>query len=251
MANDGSKLAIITGASSGIGAALAREFAGRGWSLALLARRVDLLEQVRDELPSKAVAIECDVTDRDAVERAVRQGERELGGTFSLAVANAGVGIYRSAAKFRLDEADRTIRVNVLGMMYLFAAVVPPMIEKRSGRFAAVASLAGLRGLPSAGAYSASKAAIQAFLEAARVDLAPYGVGVTIVNPGFIATAMTEKNQFPMPFLMKADRAAAIIARGIDRGKSVIEFPRPMSLLTRFSRFLPNAIWDRAMRTVK
>lgn len=243
-----SRNAIITGASSGIGAALAGELSRRGWSLALLARRRDLLEQLRASLPAKAVAIECDVTDRGSVERALRQGEAELGGTFDLAIANAGIGVYRSAAKFLPDEAEQTIKVNVLGMMNLFAAVIPGMVERRGGRFAGVASLAGLRGLPHAGAYSASKAAIQAFLEAARVDLAKYGVGVTIVNPGFVATAMTSQNRFRMPMLLTAEKAARIIADGIERGKRVVEFPRPMALFARLGRLVPDALWDRMMR---
>jgi len=241
--------AIITGASSGIGAALAKEYARRGWSLALVARRGELLEELRASLPVKSVAIPCDVTDRDAVDRAVRRGESELGGPFDLAIANAGVGVYRSTAKFNLDEADRTIRVNVLGMMNLYAAVIPSMVERSSGRFVGIASLAGLRGLPRAAAYSASKAAMQAFLEGARVDLAPHGVGVTIVNPGFIKTAMTSENKHPMPFLMSAEKAATIIANGVDRGKRVVEFPRPMAILTRIGRLMPDAIWDRVVRT--
>ena len=240
-----SKNAIITGASSGIGAALARELAKRGWSLALLARRQEALNGVRASLPGKAVSIACDVTNPAALERAVRRGEEELGGTFDLAIANAGVGIPGHASKFKLEDVELTIRVNVLGMIYLFAAVIPSMVEKRRGQFAGIASIAGLRGMPTAAAYSASKAAMQAFLEASRVELAPYGVGVTIVNPGFIDTPLTEKNKFKMPFLMQADEAAKIIADGIERGRRVVEFPRTMSLLMRFARHLPDAIWDR------
>ncbi|MGZ5474984.1 MAG: SDR family NAD(P)-dependent oxidoreductase [Thermoanaerobaculia bacterium] len=241
------KNAIITGASSGIGAALARELARRGWSLALLARRGDLLNELRDSLPAKAVAISCDVTDAAAVESAVRRAESELGGKFDLAIANAGVGVSGHATKFNLAAADQTIRVNVIGMMNLFAAVIPSMVERRSGRFAGVASLAGLRGMPGAAPYCASKAAMQAFLEASRIELEPHGVGVTIVNPGFIATPMTQKNRFKMPFLMQPEDAVSIIADGLDRGKRVIEFPRPMSLLVRLARFVPDAIYDRIM----
>jgi len=129
--------------------------------------------------------------------------------------------------------------------MNLFAAVIPSMVERRTGRFAGVASIAGLRGMPTAAAYSASKAAMQNFLEASRIELAPYGVGVTIVNPGFIATAMTEKNKFKMPFLMQADDAARVIADGVERGKRVIEFPRPMSIMMRMMRHVPDALYDR------
>ena len=238
--------AVITGASSGIGLALARELAKRGYALALLARRTELLEQLAGELP-RAVAIGCDVTDAPSVRDAVRRAEGELGGPFDLAVANAGVSIPGHAQQFKLDDAEQIIRVNVLGMMYLFDAVIPSMVERRSGRFVGVASLAGLRGLPVAGAYSASKAAMQAFLEAARIELVPHGVGVTIVNPGFVATPMTEKNRFRMPFLMQPERSATIIADGIERGKRVIEFPRPTSLLMRVMRFVPDALYDRMM----
>lgn len=238
--------AIITGASSGIGLALARELAKRGYALALLARRVDLLEQLARELPL-AVAVACDVTDAASVREAVRRAEAELGGPFDLAVANAGVSIPGHATKFKLADAEQIIRVNVLGTMYLFDAVVPSMVERGGGRFAGVASLAGLRGLPAAGAYSASKAAMQAFLEAARIELAPHGVAVTTINPGFVATPMTEKNRFRMPFLMTAERSATIIADGLARGKRVIQFPRPMSLLMRVVRLLPDALYDRIM----
>ena len=241
-------LAVITGASSGIGLELARELSKRGYSLALLARRTDLLEQLARELP-RAIAITCDVTDATSVREAVRRGEQLLGNSFDLAIANAGVGIRNHAAKFNLADADQVIRVNVLGMFHLYDAVIPSMIERRSGRFAGVASLAGLRGLPSAAPYSASKAAMQAFLEASRVELAQYGVGVTIVNPGFIATPMTEKNRFRMPFLMTADRAARIIVDGLERGKRVVEFPRPMSMLARTLRLLPDPLYDRMVRS--
>jgi len=230
--------AIITGASSGIGLELARELSRRGWELVLLARRVELIEK----LP-RSEAIACDVTDAAAVRAAVQQA----GGVFDLAVANAGVSIPVHAVNFNLADAEQIIRVNVLGMMYLFDAVIPAMIERRSGRFAGVASLAGLRGLPASGPYSASKAAMQTFLEAARIELAPHGVGVTIVNPGFVATPMTDKNSFRMPFLMTAERAGRIIADGLERGKRVVEFPRPTSLVMRLVRQMPDALYDRIL----
>lgn len=237
--------AIITGASSGIGAALARELARRGWTIGLLARRDDLLDALVNELPAKSIALPCDVTDGSAVAGAVRRGAEALGGPFDLAVANAGVGVPSHAAKFNLSDAELMLRVNVLGMFNLFDAVVPSMIERRSGRFAGVASIAGLRGLPATSVYSATKAAMQAFLEANRVDLRPYGVGVTTINPGFVITAMTDKNRFKMPFLMKVEDAARVIVDGLEHGKRVIEFPRPMSMLMRTARLIPNALWDR------
>ena len=226
--------AIITGASTGIGHALAYELAKRGYDLVLLARRVA-------DVPN-ATSIACDVTDANAVKDAV-----DKHGPFDLAIANAGVSIPSHAASFSMADAEQVIRVNVLGLMYLYAAVIPSMIERRKGRFVGVASIAGLRGLPGAGPYSASKAAVQAFLEASRIELAPYGVGVTIVNPGFVATPMTEKNQFRMPFLMQPGEAATVIADGIESGQRVVEFPRPMSILMRTVRYIPDAIYDRLM----
>ena len=233
--------AIITGASSGIGAAMARELSRRGYALALLARRAELLDQLASELPD-TVAIPCDVTDSAAVHDAVKRA-----GAIDVAIANAGVGIMGHAPKI-IGEAETMMRVNYFGMLYLFGAVVPAMIERGAGRFAGIASIAGLRGLPSASGYSASKAAMQAFLESARVELAPLGVRVTTVNPGFIATPMTEKNTFRMPFLMQPDAAARIIVDGIERGARVVEFPKPMSMVMRFARLLPSAVYDRVMR---
>lgn len=242
--------AVITGASSGIGLALARELARRGYDLALLARRVELLDALARELHergTRAVAYACDVTDHAFLHDAVRRAENELGGPFDLAIANAGVSIPGHATKFNIADAEQIIRVNVLGLMYLYDAIIPTMVERRGGRFVGVASIAGLRGLPTSGPYSASKAAVQAFLEAARIELAPYGVGITIVNPGFVATAMTEKNRFRMPFLMQPEPAAAIIADGIESGDRVVEFPRPMSVLMRTVRLIPDALYERIM----
>jgi len=234
------KRAIITGASSGIGAEMAREFARRGYEVVLLARRADLLDQLAKELP-RATAIACDVTDSEAVHDAVARS-----GPFDVAIANAGVGVTAWAAK-SVADAEVMMRVNYFGMLYLFDAVMPSMMERRSGQFAGVASIAGLRGLPTSAGYSASKAAMQVFLEAARVELKSFNIRVTTVNPGFIVTAMTEKNKFKMPFLMKADRAARIIVDGVERGKRVVEFPLPMSMAMRFARIVPSWMYDRVL----
>ena len=224
---------------------MAGELSRRGYAVALLARRAELLQELAKQLPN-AVAVPCDVTDEAAVMSAVRAGERALGGPFDVAIANAGVGVTGYAAK-DVSDVERMMQVNYFGMLYLFHAVIPGMIERRSGRFAGIASIAGLRGLPTSSGYSASKAAMQAFLEAVRVELAPFGIRVTTVNPGFIATPMTEKNKLRMPFLMNADKAARIIIDGIERGARVVEFPWPMSLVMRFGRLLPAAVYDRVI----
>ena len=158
------------------------------------------------------------------------------------------MGVAFPVSKFDLAAALQMVNVNIVGMLVLFDAVVPKMIERGGGHFAGVASLAGLRGLPTSAVYSATKAAMQAFLEAARVELAPRGVAVTTINPGFVVSPMTDKNKFKMPFLMSTERAARIIADGLERRARVVQFPLPMSLLMRFARTLPNAVYDRALR---
>jgi short-subunit dehydrogenase len=237
------KRAIITGASSGIGAALARELVRRGWFVVLLARRAELLLELAADLAPNAAAVVCDVTDRIAVRRAV-----DAHGPFDLAIANAGISVPTYAASFQSADGEAVVRVNVFGMFYLFEAVIPSMIERRIGRFAGVASIAGLRGLPSSSVYSASKAAMQAFLEASRAELSASSVGVTTINPGYVDTPIIEKYQGRLPFVVPVERAARIIVDGLEAGKSEIEFPLPMSLLMRTVRLLPNALYDRIGR---
>lgn len=241
------KRAIVTGASSGIGEALTRELVRRGWAVAMLARRGELLKRIAAEVPN-TVALPCDVTDAAAVREAAAEGERRLGGAWHLAVANAGISVPTWATRFRLDDAERMMKVNVGGMFALFDAVVPSMIERGSGHFAGIASIAGLRGLPSASVYSASKAAMQAFLEASRVELRKSGVSVTIVNPGWVDTPIIAKYNGKVPFIVSAPKAARIIADGLERRKRVIEFPLQMSLVMRAVRLLPDALYDLILR---
>ncbi len=245
------KRAVITGGSSGIGEALGRELASRGWSVALLARRTELVEQHAEELRRMgvgAVGIGCDVSDLGQVRDAVARSREALGGDFDLAIANAGISVLTWATNFKVEDAERVVRVNVLGMFYLFDATVKPMLARGSGHFAGVASIAGLRGLPSASVYSASKAAMQNFLEASRIELAQRGVAVTIVNPGWVETPIIDKYTGPTPFLVPVGKAARIIVDGLERRARTVEFPLPMSLVMRLARILPGAIFDRAAR---
>lgn len=223
------------------------ELGRRGWRTALLARRNEELEKVGNDVRQAggdALVFPADVTDAGAVRWAV---EETLGawGPLDLAVANAGLSIPSAAARFDLDVARDIMRINFEGMLNLVAAVIPGMVDRGQGQFAGIASLAGFRGLPGAGPYSASKAAMRAYLEAIRVELAPRGIAVTTVNPGFIRTPMTDKNRFPMPFLMNVEEAARRIADAIEAKRREVSFPFPMALMMRSSRFLPNAVWDR------
>lgn len=241
---------LITGASSGIGEALACEYARRRCRVVLAARRADRLQTVAEQVRrcgGEALISVTDVTDRDSVGRAVREAEQKWGGV-DLAIANAGVSSIVSSPHLDLADARRIMDVNFGGMLNLFDAVVPAMVDRRSGHFAGIASLAGLRGVPSAPVYSASKAAMQNYLESMRPRLARHGVAVTIVNPGFVRSEMTAAHRFFMPFLMDSERAAALVATRLERHPSKIEFPLPMKILVRLLRLLPDSLYDRLGR---
>lgn len=242
---------MITGASSGIGEALAIELAKRGWErIALLGRRVEALEAAAREVlahGSKPMAVACDVRDAQSVRDAVARVEAEWGAV-DLAIANAGIGFPTPAHRFSLDDSKAIMQTNFDGMLHLWDAVSPKMLARGEGHFVAIASLAGLRGLPGSSVYSASKAAMQAWMEASRVELTGRGVTMTLVNPGFVATPMVEKNRFRMPFLMKTRDAVRKIADGIERQARVVEFPLGTSLIVRALRAMPAPIFDRLVR---
>lgn len=243
------KVAIITGASSGIGLELARELSKRGFAVALLARRKQLIDaavtQINDNGGS-AIGVECDVTNRESVSTAVRLTKEKIGAV-DVAVANAGVGIPTPLRKFSLDDAVQTVTVNYIGMLNLIGAVLPDMLERQSGHLVGIASLAGFRGLPTSAGYSASKAAMQTFLDVARVELRSKGIRVTTVNPGFVQTAMTEKHKGRLPFLMSVEKASLRIADAIERQVPVISFPLPSTIAMKLIRILPDRLYDLAL----
>lgn len=241
---------IVTGASSGIGEALALRYAADDRArIGLLARRADLLEAVARavrERGGEALPLPCDVTCASAVQDAVER-TRGAYGPIDVAIANAGIGEPLPLRRFSADRVARTMRTNVEGPANLFAAVLPEMIERGAGRIAAVSSLAGFRGLPASGSYSASKAALTTLLESMRLELKPMGVSVTVVHPGFVRTPMTAPNRFKMPFLIEADAAARAIRRGVMRGRREVAFPWQTSLAMRLTRWLPDALYDAIM----
>ncbi len=247
------KTAAITGASSGIGEALALELAGRGCHVGLLARRQDRLEQVAREVEkmgARAVIAPCDVSDRRQVREAIDRVRQELG-PIDLLIANAGVGDPVKATKFDVDRVELLYRVNVLGAIYAIGAVLPEMLDRRFGHIVGISSLAGYRGFPYSSTYCATKAALRVQLEGLRVELRPFGIYVTTVSPGFIRTPMTAKNKFYMPFLMDADVAARKIANAIARKRRTFDFPWQMALFVRLLRLLPPFAYDRLIRPYK
>jgi short-subunit dehydrogenase len=244
-------VALITGASSGIGLALARRLAGEGTKVALVARRKDLLDGAAGEIRAAggtALAIPCDVRERMPTHAAIATAARELG-PIDLLIANAGVGHAIHAESFDAALFEDTLRTNLLGPVYAVEAVLPAMLTRHSGHIVGVSSLAAYRGFPVTHAYCASKSALNAFLEGLRAEVADRGIRITTVCPGFVRTPMTAKNTVAMPFLLEADEAARRILRAVRAGRRVYNFPWPMAALMRLVRILPNAVLDRAVRT--
>ena len=245
--------ALITGASTGIGNALARELARRGWAVGLVARRGELLSALADEIRAaggKAAWAAADVTDPAAIREAALVIAGELG-PIDLLVANAGAGAPLRAARVPVDAWIATLRLNVDGVIYSVAAVLPEMVARKGGHLAVVSSIAGFRGLPGSAAYSASKACVTTFFESLRVDLRGLGIAVTAIHPGFIATPLTERNKAPMPFLISPQEAARLMADGLEARRSDVTFPWQMKLLMGLARRLPNWIWDRVLARVR
>ena len=238
----------ITGASSGIGAALAREFAARGATLGLLARRGDALDELIAQLPGHHRRYALDVTDRPHLIEAAREFEQASGGA-DVVIANAGLsaGTLTENAE-DLAVFERILVTNFLAAVHTFHPFVAPMSARRRGTLAAIASVAGVRGLPGAGAYCASKAALINYCESLRIELRASGVRVVTIAPGFIDTPMTAGNPYPMPFLMSADAFARRAVDAILRGDSYRVIPWQMAWLARLMRMIPNAAFDRIVQ---
>jgi short-subunit dehydrogenase len=242
---------VITGASSGIGWHLAKELAARGCKVGVTARRRELLEALVEEIRKEggtAALAPADAADRLETETAIRSLREQLG-PIDLLVANAGVGIETLLDPPNLEEIEHTFRVNVLGVVYAFSAVMPEMLQRGSGHLAAVSSLAAYKGLPGESAYCASKAAVNSYLEGLRIQLRGRGVGVTTICPGFVRTPMTDANGFKhMPFLMGPEKAARLIANALRRRKKVFNFPWQTTLMMKLTRWLPDWVIAHFLR---
>ncbi|MBI4754117.1 MAG: SDR family oxidoreductase [Betaproteobacteria bacterium] len=236
---------VITGASSGLGAALAAHYAARGARLGLVARRGQALQGVISGLPGRHHIHAADVADYEAMRRAAADF-LEQAGVPDIVIANAGVSVGTLTEHAEdLPAFERVLRTNVVGAAATFAPFIAPMRARGRGRLAGIASVAGVRGLPGAGAYSASKAALVTYLESLRVELRGSGVRVVTVSPGYIATPMTAVNPYRMPFLLAAEDAAGRIARAIDAGRAHAVVPWQMAVAARLMRWLPASLYDR------
>jgi short-subunit dehydrogenase len=234
----------ITGASSGIGAALARHYAARGAVLGLAARRGETLEALAAGLQVACHLYPLDVTEAPALAVAAADFIARAG-VPDIVIANAGVSVGTlTEAVEDLPAFRRVFDTNVLGMVHTFQPFVASMQQAGTGRLVGIASVAGIRGLPGAGAYSASKAAAMAYLESLRVELRGSGVKVVTLAPGYIATPMTAQNPYPMPFLMPVDRAVQSMANHIERGSRFAVMPWQMSIVAGLLKLLPRPLFD-------
>ena len=231
----------ITGASSGIGRALARELARRGARVGISARRVERLDQLAAE--GAMLPVPVDVTDLASMMQAAARVESELG-AIDLAILNAGIWEQVNVAAWDSELFRRHFDTNLMGLVHGVEAVLPGMRRRRAGTIAGMASVAGYRGIPRSEAYGATKAAEINMLESMRIDLGRTGIRVVTVCPGFVRSELTDANSFPMPFLIEAEEAARRIADGLEKGKPEIVFPLPMMLLMKAARLVPVRLWS-------
>jgi short-subunit dehydrogenase len=240
----------ITGASGGLGEELAKAYAKSGVTLGITARRQDELERVAlglRSLGAQVAVYAVDVTDHAGLRAAAHDFVTRFGAPDTV-IANAGISA-GTFTEFEEDLAafDKIMRVNVTGIFATFQPFIAAMKVKGGGTLAGIASVASIRGLPGSGGYCASKAAVVSYLEALRGEMRHNGIKVVTVCPGYIRTPLTQKNTYPMPFLMDADDAARRLKRAIDSGTSYAVVPWQMGVVAKLLRVLPNWLFDRVL----
>jgi len=242
---------LITGASSGIGAALTLAYAQPGAQLSLGGRNQERLAEIAAQATARGASVataSVDVRDPDAVATwALAADDRA---PLDLVIANAGISGGTYGGPETAEQTRAIFDVNLGGVLNVALPVIPRMVARKRGQIAIISSLAGYRGFPGAPAYSGSKAAVKVWGEALRADLAPHGVKVNVVMPGFIKSPMTDANEFPMPFLMPAEKAAAIIRRGLAANRARIAFPFPTAFIAWLMATLSPVIADPILRTL-
>jgi short-subunit dehydrogenase len=252
------KSVIITGASEGIGRAMALEFSRRGWSVGLLARRMELLTEVAAECTKAGASAvffrAADVAEEQGFETALDALDEGLGGAYAF-IANAGVTGRSSLGPDAWSSAKRVLTVNVLAAVHGLEHMKLKMLARGDGILAGVSSIAGARGMPTSGAYASSKAALTNHLEGLRVDLKPHGISVVTIVPGFIRTSLTTHNKGKMPFLMEVDDAARVFVSGVIGRKAWSIAPSPYLVIYPLIQMLPRSWFDflmsRLYRTIR
>ncbi|HEX9253110.1 MAG TPA: SDR family NAD(P)-dependent oxidoreductase [Ignavibacteriaceae bacterium] len=238
---------LITGASSGIGYQLAKVLAAEGAKLALVSRRIELLDSLAEQLKDQTVIhnYKCDVTNKVEVAETISKIKKDFG-SIDIAILNSGVGYTASVLNYNSIEAEKTFNTNVLGAVYCIEQLLPEFIAEKRGVIVGISSLGDGKGFPKSGFYSASKAALTIILESLRIELKKYKVKVITVKPGFVKTPMTDKNNFKMPFLMTVEEGSKIILNGLRKDKRIIEFPWQTTVGAKVLRMMPTK-WFEAI----
>lgn len=238
----------ITGGTTGIGLELAKLYASKGWKVGVCGRERSKFEDHFTSHRDNVSFYELDVSDRDKVKAAISNFSKSIG--LDLLIANAGIG-YKFKTKIPdFDYSYKMVHVNLLGVMYSFEAALDVMIPSGKGQLVAISSIAGYNGLPGVSAYSATKAAVQKYCESLHLDLKQFNINVTTICPGFVDTPLTQNNHHPMPFLMKAPRAAELIFNAIEKKKMIYAFPFLISAFVRILSILPRT-WYRFIMSRK
>ena len=237
------KVAWVTGAGKGIGRSVALRLAHAGWTVAASARTAEDLTSLAAECPPGRIhEFPLDVTDLALTETTVHSIEQQVG-EIDLAVLNAGTHIPMTAEEFSVETFRRLVETNLMGTVNGLAQLIPKFIERKRGHIAVVASVAGYRGLPTAAAYGATKAAMINMCEALKPELERHGVRLTLINPGFVETPLTDKNEFRMPYLMPVEKAADRILRGLNGTAFEVAFPWRFAFLMKVLRLLPDRLF--------
>jgi len=242
-------ITLITGASSGIGAALAKRLARHGDHVILVARRLRLLQEVAADIAKAGGGSEiavCDVTVADAARACVEEALRKHGRIDRL-ILNAGGGSRTLPEHVTGDEMRAALELNLFGVVNFVEAALPALLQQGNGQIVAVGSIAGYRGLPRAASYGAAKAALMNYIESLRIDLAPRGISVTLAAPGFVVTKDTKK-QRAKPMAMQLEPAVDILARSILEKRGYVAFPTALACIAHAMRLLPAGLYDRLIR---
>jgi short-subunit dehydrogenase len=239
------KTILITGASTGIGRELALKLSAVNNQLILIARRTELLNQIKEEVinNSQIDIYQCDVSNHDQV-KAVFNTILKKHQRIDLSILNSGVSYRNSIEDFDADKGKKTFDINVMGVIYCIEQLLPMYMKEGRGIIAGVSSLADARGFAKSGFYCASKAALTTYLESLRCELKSYGVKVITIKPGFVKTPMTDKNEFKMPLLLSVDKAVNIILNGLKKEKAIIQFPFLIAAAIKLVKIIPNNIFD-------
>lgn len=239
------KTIMITGASSGLGKALAVEYAAPETTLLLYGRNLERLQEVATACVAKGAQARIAVADvTDPIKMAAQINDFDAFCKLDLVIANAGISAGTGGGTENAEQVRRIFTTNVNGVLNTVLPIIPRMKAKGGGQIAIVSSIAGYRGQPGAPAYAASKAAVKSWGEGLRPDLAPHGIRVNVICPGFVETPMTSVNHFKMPFIMKPEKAAKIIRKGLEQNKARISFPWPMAGFMWLAALLPPAWTD-------